>query len=38
MIFWRVMNYVAWAFSGLIVLFFVTDFVKIEKSRSKDDK
>lgn len=38
MSFWSVMNYVAWILSGLIVLFFITDFIKIEKNRSKDEK
>ncbi len=36
--FWVIMNYISWALSGLIVLFFITDFIKIEKERSKNDK
>lgn len=38
MSFWSVMNYVAWVLSGLIVIFFIVDFVLAEKSISKNDK
>lgn len=38
MSFWGVMNYVAWALSGLIVMFFIFDVIKIEKNKSKDEE
>lgn len=38
MSFWSVMNYVAWALSALIIMFFIVDFIRIEKSRSNDEE
>jgi len=38
MSFWSVMNYVAWALCGLIIAFFIVDFARVEKGRSKNEK
>ena len=38
MSFWSVMNYVVWAVNALIVLFFIVDFIKIEKNKSDAEK
>ncbi len=32
------MNYVAWALCALIIIFFIVDFIKVEKSISKDEE
>ena len=38
MSFWSVMNYVAWALSALIIIFFIVDFIRIEKNRSGNEE
>lgn len=38
MSFWSVMNYVAWALNALIIIFFIVDFIRIEKSKSQNEK
>lgn len=38
MSFWGVMNYVAWGLSALIIIFFIVDFIRVEKSKSESEK
>ncbi len=34
--FWSMMNWVAWALSGLILLLLISDFIKVERQRKAD--
>lgn len=38
MSFWSVMNYVAWVLCALIIIFFIVDFIRIEKNKSDNEE
>lgn len=35
---WTIMNYVAYGISGLFIFFMLSDFIKVERGRQKQEK